>query len=409
MTAIGGQTTAFEDDARTVVRTLRGVFAELLSSLGADPQDPQSISGSLGLNKNLAWKIAKIIQTDDPAVTLEQMPGDAGLNIFLRSTQRAGAPPPALEAAKNAIAEYRRLIEVHSGDRATLEMMGSELSQVGRRERDEYHRRLLFQGASYVWGAQARVILKVGLVGPGDQPGLLDFASLSALVDFRRLRPGVTWVMAVRRSTNDDGSAMPTSTTEPIDPRFAGNDLPPLVADFCSQPLPQLQRFTDAAGANFELVEGPVGNLGARTVVVGTIQRRVPYYRTPANEWGEHAAICDTPAGLLIVDLFFHESLTFAIPPEPILYGSLGPATRCAAHGRDRHRLPLNENLRDLGRGPLPVATPEVRRYNDMVRMMFTRMGWIPAQFHGFRMKIAYPAIPTALVLRYPLPHAPSS
>lgn len=400
-------TLTFEGHARAVVRQVQGVLAELLTTLDANPHDPQSISRRTGLNKNLAWKISKIIQTDDPAVALEQMPGDSGIKIFLRCVEQAGAPAPVLEAAQAAIREYDRLIRVHSGDRATLEIMGSELGSAGRQQRDEFHRKMLFQGASYVWGAQAGVILKVGLVGPGAEPGLLDFVSLSALVDFRRFRAGVTWVMAVRRSTNDDGSAMPTSLWEPVDARYAGADCPPLMADFCSQPLPELRRFTDASGANYELVEGPVGNTGTKTVVVGAIQRRVPYYRTPVNEWGEHAAMCDTPAKLLILDVYFHETLTFAIPPEPILYGNLGPAIRCAAHGRDRNRLPLHETLQDLGQGALPVATPEVRRYNDMVRTLFERVGWRPAQFRGFRMKIAYPAIPTALVLRYPLPAAP--
>ena len=409
MPVSGSSTLPFPAHARAVVRSLRGAFSELLNSLGADPQDPQSLSRSFGLNKNLAWKISKVIQTDDPALALQQIPGAAGIKIFVRCMERAGASAALLQTAREAIHEYERLIRVHSGDRATLEMMGNELSPAGRQQRDEFHRKMLFQGASYVWGAQARVILKVGIVGPGHGPGLLDFASLSALIDFRRFRPNVAWLMAARRSSNDDGTGMSPPASEAIDPRYSSADQAPLMADFCSQPLPELRRFSDPIGTSFELVEGPVGNTGALTCVVGTIQRYIPYYRTPANDWGEHSAMCDTPAELLILDLFFHERFTFAIPPEPVLYSELGAAAPYPGRGRERNRLPLSESLQDLGTGPLLLATPEVRRYSQMVQMMFDRMNWAPTDFHGFRMKIAYPVCPTALVLRYRLPQGPAA
>src|SRR5262249_5885083 len=148
-----------------------------------------------------------------------QMPGAPGIRILLNSVERVGVGALLLEAAREAIRGYEELIEVHSGDRATLEMMGSELSPApqGRRQRDEHHRKLLFQGERYVLGAKARVNLKIGIVGPGSELGLLDFASINGLIDFRRIREDVSWVMASRESRNDDGSEMATSASEPID------------------------------------------------------------------------------------------------------------------------------------------------------------------------------------------------
>lgn len=390
--------------ARAVVRSVRGAFSELLTSLGTDAQDAQAISRSCGLNKNLAWKISKLVQADDLCAALEQMPGAAGVKIFLRCMERAGAAPGLLQSARDAVGQYEQLIQLHSGDRATLEMMCSQLSADGRRERDEQHRKLHFLGSSYVWGVQARVMLKIGVVGPSSEPGMLDFASLNGLIDFRRLRSDVTWVVAARHSHNDDGTEMPMPACEAIDPRYSGSDRAPLMADFCSEPLPELRRLADRSGVSFELVEGPVGNTAAGTCVLGAIQRGVPYYRSPSNEWGEHSALCDTPAELLILDLFFHERFTFAIPPEAALYSELNASMPYPGRGRERNRLPLHETLQDLGTGPLPLATPEVRRYNQIVQAIFDRMGWQPTEFHGFRMKIAYPVCPSALVLRYPLP-----
>ena len=398
---------AFPAHAKAVVRSLRGSFAELLAAVGADPQDLNSITQRLGLNKNLAWKISKIVQADDPMAALEQMPGAAGIRILLQNAERSGVQAELVAAAKQAVEGYERLIEIHSGDRATLEMMGSELSGAGRRERDEYHRKLLFQGASYVWGAQTRVNLKVGIVGPGKAPGLLDFASINALIDFRRIRADVTWVLASRRSNNDDGSEMATSASEPVDPDFERCDQAPLMAEFCSKPLPEFRRVVSPGATAFELVEGPVGNTGALTCTFGMIQRGIPYYRAPLNEWGEHSARCDIPSELLVLDLYFHRTFTFAQNHELSLYSELTEPMPHAGKEHERNRLPLHEPIIDLGTAPLPASTPEVPRYNPMVLSAFKRTGWDPDDFFGLRVKVAYPAMPTALVLRYRLPEQP--
>ncbi|HLO40825.1 MAG TPA: hypothetical protein VK176_07360, partial [Phycisphaerales bacterium] len=207
---------SFSSHARAVVRGLREALSEVLGALRADPGDHQDVARKLGLAKNLAWKVTKIIQEDDPAQALEQMPGGPGLRILLERIDHSGVERSMIDAVHRAVAEYERLIELHSGDRATLEMMTSELSPSGSSQRDEHHRKLLFQGASYVWGVQARVNLKLGIVGPGAEPGTLDFASVNGVFDFRRIRQDAGWVMASRRSTNDDGTPMATSASEPI-------------------------------------------------------------------------------------------------------------------------------------------------------------------------------------------------
>lgn len=394
---------SFPIHARDVVRSLRNAFSELLTSVGMDPNDPQGMSRSMGLNKNLAWKISKIVQTDDPSVTLEQMPGSAGIRIFLNSVERAGARAGELQAARDAVEGYEKLIEIHSGDRATLEMMGSDLSPAGRQQRDEQHRKMLFMGSSYVWGVQARVMLKVGVVGLGRDGGTLDFASMSGLIDFRRLRTDVSWTMARRYWNNDDGSKMAMSRPEAVDLRYNGDEQAPLMADFCSKPLPELRRMMDGGGGtNFDLVEGPVGNTGALSCVVGTIQRGIPYVRTPENQVGEHTALCDTPAELMILDLLVHEKLGFAHQPRAQCFSRLRASL--GQGGDDKKKLTLHEQIQDLGVSSYPPATPEVRAYGDMIRAVFDRTGWKLPEFRLFRMRIAYPVCPAALMLSYDLP-----
>ncbi len=391
----------FSTHAQDAVRSLRSAFSDVIVAAGADPHSPQSVGQTLGLNKNLAWKLSRIVQADDPASVLELMPGGSGIKILLSAIESSPIDPALVTAARTALEDYERLIEVHSGDRLTLEMMGSELSTTGRAERDEQHRKLLYQGASYVWGAQSRVVLKVGVVTPGEDDGLLDFASLSGFFDFRRLRPDVTWVMARRQSTNDDGSEMDPPAVEPLDTDYQGQDGAPLMPDFCSDPIPRLRRIQDGTAITYELAEGRVGNTGALTCVTGAVQRRIPYYRTPTNERGIHSARCDIPAELLLVDLFIHKDLAFD-PPTAQLRGDVGvPA------GRPGAELPLHEPIRDLGASSVPPPSPDVPRYRQMLEAVFHRVGHDPGEYRGYRMRLAYPPYPTVLLLSYPLPDPP--
>ncbi|GAB5494968.1 MAG: hypothetical protein Phyf2KO_00480 [Phycisphaerales bacterium] len=392
----------FTIDARETARSLQGAFGEALQSVGADPYTPQSIVNLVGLNKNLAWKISRIIQAEDAASVLDLMPGSSGIRIFLKAIDKAGVNNDLLLRAQHAVNAYEQLIQTHSGDRATLEMMGSELDKAGRQHRDEQHRKLLFQGASYVFGAQARVITKIGAAFPSKEPGLMNFATISGFIDFRRIRPEVTWTMAKRDSSNDDGTEMSRARWVPLDPTLPESDSPPLMTEFCSNPIPDLLRVETTREIRYELPPGEIGNTGALTCLVGMVQKDLPMYRTPENTFGTHAARCEVPAELMNVDMFFHRSLSFAYPPETTLHSNVGEY----AYSRDGAQLPFNERVQDLGSSAVPPPAPEIPRYRELVEAMFSLIGIPLSDFTGYRVKMNYPAYPTALVMGYPLPSA---
>lgn len=391
---------SFSNDAHEVVRGLRAAFSELLVSIGADPSTPNSISEHLGLNKNLAWKISKIIGAEDPATALEQMPGPPGIRILLKGIEKTRAESPLVQTARDAINDYENLIEVHSGDRTTLEMMGSDLATQGRQARDEQQRKLLFQGSSYVWGAQTRLLLKVGMMMPSNREGCVDLVNVNSFVDFRRIRPDVSWIMSRRSSNSDDNQTGMAYAHEPLDREYSSSDAQaPLMPEFCSDPLPELRRVEDNSAVSFELTEGPAGNTGALTSTAGTIHRELPMYGTLEDRWGVHIARCEVPSELMIVDMLFHRDLGFAIPPIVELYSDIAGMT--STHVRTK--LHLSEQLIDLGMSRTPPPTQQYSKYRSMIQWLMTRTGFAYEDFHAFRMKIAYPAFPTALEFKHPL------
>ena len=54
-----------ESDCRQALQDLRGALLELYASLGLDPHAPQQATRRFELNKNLTWKVSKLMTTDD--------------------------------------------------------------------------------------------------------------------------------------------------------------------------------------------------------------------------------------------------------------------------------------------------------------------------------------------------------
>lgn len=390
-----------------VLGRVRTAFAELFTAMGVNPTRPQDVARQLNLNKNLTWKISKIVREHDPAAAFPHIPGRAGLTILFDSLRKAGAPVPALAEVNKALNELDELIEVHAGDRETFEMMIGNLARsTDGQQQGEAQRKLSFRGNSAVWGVQARVQLCVNFIAPNADPDWADLAWLSGLVDFRRLRSDATWAIASARKAADDGTILPVGNIESIDPDYNGPDQAPLLGRFCSAPVPTIRAELGKDGyVRYELVEGPIGKTAAATCIVGIFGRR--FVRRTAAEGdtiGEHVARLYTPVELLIHDLFVHKDLTYAFSPDVFLYSQLPSHPTFPHGGRDRGLLPIHEEVKALGKGSTATLTPELPQYHGMIESVFGRLAWNPADFHVFRFEMRYPPIPTLAVLHYTLP-----
>jgi hypothetical protein len=393
----------FGKDLTQVAQQLRSSLVTLMTSVGLDPEDQHVLNREWGIAKTLSWKIRKVIETEDPFLALQQLPGKDGIEILLKKGAAAGVQARFVEATKNAVDQFDQLIKTHCGDRETFEIMGSDVASTGRLQRDEQHRKLLFQGASHVLGVQARVSVNIRLIAPSAGTGgrTSDMVRVAGLLDFRRLRSNVSWVMYSREVNHDDGTPLVNQSVEAIDPSSAGQILP-IMPEFCSRPTPGIDIIEEANKAFALLRPGEVGNEGMISYVTGAIDRGLPLVRTPTDQVAHLFTFSDTPTELLVFDLYVHESMTYAIPPQ-VSHRSLS-SMRSAGNDHEKYQLPLNEPLIHLG-SPTPArVTPEVPRYSEILDSVFARTGWSPSEFRGFRIKMAYPPVLTVLAMRYPLP-----
>ena len=401
--------TSFEAEARATAQRVRRAVADALASVQADPTRPQSVGHLLGLDKSLAWKVARVVGDEDALAAVARIPARAGQRILSDALRAAGATAPVLKELASALGEFESLIERHSGDRETFGMMIAALTPEGRRQLEEGHRRLSYQGNSATWGVQARVHISAHFAMPSRQdPDMLDLAIVSGLLDLRRLRNDTPWAVASLRGFHDDGSAVEAIPVEGIDPGWTPSQGPPLISQFCSPNLPPLNLVSREEGVmRFEVGAGPIGNTAAVTCVTGWILRaEVERWRSEMDALGEHVVTLATPTELLVHDVFLHRDIWPQTPPSAHCYSLLPGIPVYPRGGRVRGLLPLTDPVINLGSSP-DATLPEAPRYHQIVAAVFKRLGHEPSEFRGARFRLRYPPIPALITTRYPLAERP--
>lgn len=392
----------FSVELNGVLDHLRAAITELLSAIDVDPSVPYAVSRQLGINKNLAWKVCRIVSTTDSWECVELLPGTQGMDIFLNAVTALGAEPRHISAIRAALAEFDALVETHAGNRRTLDLMLAS-DEHAPSEPMEETRRLAFEGNSAIWGLQARVRFGAYFVAPNAQdPDWVDTINLGGLIDVRRLRPEVTAPVFMAHAYNDDGTSR-NAHHERLDPTAADDDASFLMPRFCSASAPALVPVRRGGIVRYELPRGPVGRTALASWVFGA---RIPKlgmaYQDEHNRYGQHSTRLFVPVEHLFIDLFIHRSLPFASTVTRGLYSQISgePFTGVAREG---DQLPLRERIQEIGGRPPAVATPLLPRYSEMIRWTFDRVGWNAADFTCCRFAMRYPPIPTVLLLRYDL------
>lgn len=366
---------------------------------------PQEIARRFGLDKTLAWKIARVICDDDTLAAAVHVPGRASVKNFVEVLGRKGAKAEATAPVLAAMDRLEQLIERHSGDRGTFEVMLGNASEELMRKRGEAARKMAYQGASAIWGVRARVHTSLHFVAPSvGSEDLLDLAVVAGFVDFQRLRPDVAWSVARRATLSTKGDPQTFGTIVPMDPSLTREE-PPILKQFSSTPTPEIRQ-TQAQGniTRFELTEGPIGNTAAATCILGWIARGISHrYRSEGDEYGEHIVRLSTPVEVLYHDLYVHRSLGFAMNPEVHVYSDLPGGPTFPYDGLDRGKLPVMEEVVDLGEGPPNAAAADLPNYRAMVDYAAEGMGWTLRDFHAYRYRQRFPPIPTLCLYRYAL------
>lgn len=387
------------DELTRSMRELRGSLVEVLSASGTDPERPQEISRALGLDKSLAWKVARLARASDAGMEAAHLPGAAAFEILLSAAARKGVQPPLIARARDAVRALSSVVDEHLGDRPTLELVLDGMPRRGH-DRLAMCRKLAFRGNSGLWGIQARTRVNAFLLACSrDSPDQVDCAMIGGWAQMRRLRADARWAI-FRRLAHGPGGA-PGNPCEPIVPG-ADRDGLMLMREFCSDTLPAIRTVVEGGSTVYEIGDSPVGARGAFNCFLGTVQRRLGSVHATENDTtGSLFALVSAPVQLLVVDLLVHEGCPIGREPAVDVYGALTPRP---GERSERDRLPLRPKITALPRVGEATRVPGVDRYSAMLERAAGALGdYSLSSFAGVRILLEYPPFPSTAVVTFPL------
>ncbi len=406
------QDQSFESAAREAIAGLRSTLAAILNDLPGHVARAHEVSKALEIHKKLGWQIANLVYEPDLFAAGQHVPGRESVNTFLAAARRK-VRAELIDSAEAAMDAFDTLIEVHAGDRESLEMMLAAHAGDGGAKSHLLQRKAWFNSGSFIWGVQARTQLQTFLLHPAARDDWFDLASIYGYIGFRRVRPDVTWPLAISKRMTDDETEIEQPRREPIQLNGDASDGhagAPLLRRFCSNPPPTIHR--KPISSDFlldEIAPGPTGERGAFDCIAGEVLRNAGECYRSEHDWIWGTSKCmRTPSRLLILDQLIHEDVLGSVEPKLYVYRDLdhgGP--RPPLPQRQDDRIPVFESVEQLGRGLAGIRTPHVPHYVELIEEVLSALGWDAKRFRVFRVQMEYPPVPTTIAMEAPLPERP--
>ena len=395
---------------RTSLQEVRRSLIELYAAAGVDPEKPQEVARRLGINRNLAWKLTKVIQSQGAVVALNYLPGSQGMALALKAFANEIGQVEAIARVGTALDAFEATAVRHAGDRERLELTLESMGELERDSKAENGRELAFRGNSSVWGVQARLRFSTVFLGPSALgAGKLDYISVGGVFGFRRLNPGVRWRLALSNFHDDKGLPLPGLDGFSDFEAKGPGETPLIIREFSSPNLPDIEVVKHADGREFVLPAGPVGVVPQFDCCFGYIWRGLPMYRDVNNQYGSTATPISLPCESLLFDLIVHRDIPLAGRPEALVYGFPHGGAESPASQTPANRMNLRQELLELPSRPVTVATAQLPAYTKIAARVYEKMGWNPDDFIGLRLQIPFPPMSTRVVIRWPLPEPPAT
>jgi hypothetical protein len=149
-----------------------------------------------------------------------------------------------------------------------------------------------------------------------------------------------------------------------------------------------------------EIVPGPVGHSGERTLVTGELLRNIgPDYATDQDRIAHFGTSVRIPSELLHLDLFVHRSLFGPVERELRMFSDLtGPVAF-----DETDALPAPERISRLGQGISLAQSPDIPAYADLASWVFGSLKADPEEYELYRVRMPYPPMPVSVMFRHEL------
>ncbi|GJM18211.1 MAG: hypothetical protein DHS20C14_04240 [Phycisphaeraceae bacterium] len=393
----------FEAEAVDAIAAVRDAFARIIELKCPGPKAVTGLCDAFGIHRKLAWQVSKVAYTEDPFAAARHMPSDKSLSAWLEAARAVGVPASLIDAARLAGERFEQIALAHASSRVELDMLLESCGASRDVDADAKWRQQSFVGNSYTWGAHCRVLLAMSVLTPSeDRERFFSIVQVRGLIGYRQTRPGVRWLVNQSVVLDDEARQTTGLVRTALDPRAAvGRDGVPVMPAFCSDPVPELTRRVGADGmVNDEFVSGPVGQTGERTLITGEMVHNIgAVHATEHDKVAHFGTAVRIPAEMLHYDMFVRAGMFGDVERELRVFSDI--ASPVAFDEADA--LPVPEGIARLGRGVSLAQTPDVPGYADLAASVFGAIGRDPADYELYRIRMAYPPMPTTVMVRHDL------
>lgn len=393
----------FERETIQAIEIARDAFARVIEQRCPGSKAVSAVSSAFGIHRKLAWQVTKVAYTDDPFVAARHMPADRAIVTWVQAAERSGVRGELIDSLRQADERFQSLIARHAEDRAEFDVLIESTRSGSDPQIEEKRRHQSFEGNRFLWGAQCRVLLALTVLLPSDdRDDHFHGAQVRGLMGYRQTRANVRWLVNQSVVIDDDSQHETTLQRVPLDPEAAARfDGVPVMPEFCSDPVPRLERSPTPDGMlQDEFLSSDVGLQGERTLVTGELLRNVaPTYATPNNKTAHFGTTVRTPAEMLHFDLFVAKGLFGRVERELRVFSDLASSYSF----READALPVSVPLVRMDSGLSMSHAPDLPGYHDLAASVFDRLNINSAAYELFRVRLPYPPMPTSVMVKHPL------
>jgi len=393
----------FEAETIEVVTLARRAYSRIIEQRCPGSKAVSAVSEAFGIHRKLAWQLIKVAYAEDPFVAAKHMPSSKGIEAWAAAAESCGVGGALLESIRTTGDRFQALIATHAADKAEFEMLIESSSASGDPHAEERWRQASFDGNSFTWGARCKVLLGLTVLAPSeDRDRYFHAAQVRGLIGFRQTRQDVRWVVNQSAAVDDETRHESAMRRAPLDAAAAAaHNGVPVLPEFCSNPMPDLERTRTHDGLmQDEFVSSEVGLRGERTLVTGEVLRNIaPVHATPNDKTAHFGVAVRTPAEMLHFDLFVRAGLFGNVERELRAFSDIASSISF----RDADALRVSDRISRLGRGVALAQAPDLPGYQDLALSVFSRMGLDPSEYELYRVRMAYPPVPTSVMMKHEL------
>lgn len=379
---------AFQEETTRALERLRIAVARVVQTIPTGTERAADLRRTLDLDAALAWQIHTLAASDDAIRAGRVVPKAGAMSRFLKAVRARRIPAALEQEAREAYAEFERVVGRHAGDRDTFDAM---LAALGPADGAALHRlrRTAYRANASVWGISVRTAIH-SVIFNQRSTGEHDCLAIRGRVGLRRLQESaVVGIYASGRTWG--GSTCPPEGAAPV-----ALDRCELLGEYCSKPTPGVERVQAPDGTFRDFLE--LQGLG-RAHEVTLFWRNLSLDFPGGTTVPPHGVTspCTEPAEVQVVDLLIPRGWSDPSSAEVSVtennrYTLWGP-------GCLRQRLPFEGSAEYLGTRLESLYTRHAPTYIEILTDQFKQLGWDPEGFDLFRCTVTYPVLHSAIHL----------